>query len=790
MNISTFKTLFHLKISNLKHKKYLKIGLYSISGVILLLIIIFTGVCLGWFGYMPKLEELDNPQQNLASEVYSADGKILGTFYIENRNNTEYNEFPPYLVNALVAREDHRFYNHSGVDGWGLARVLFKTIILGKRNEGGGSTITQQLARSLFPRDTSEFGSNIFITAITKFKEWVIAIRLERKYSKEEIIALYLNSVAFSSEVYGIKAASRVYFNKTPDSLKMEEAALLVGVLKGITMYNPIRNPNRSFNRRNSVLKKMYEHQYISKAEFDSLKNIPLKLNYKPQTYKSGLATYMREYLRFIMNREEPDPGDYSSPKVYSTDSTLWTNDPLYGWCNKNRKPDGSKYNLYKDGLKIYTTIDSRMQQYAEEALTGHLANSLQPGFFKAKKWKENAPFANNLPKDFVKERLQWAMKKSDRYRSLKSSGYSEKEIMENFRQKTNVQVFTWKGVRDTFLSPWDSIRYSKFYLRAGFLAVDPATGQIKAYVGGPDIRYFKYDGVMMQKRQVGSTIKPFIYAAALGNGYNPCSKVLNAEVTFPLPNGTCYTPHNDDSTEYDNQMVTLRWGLAHSVNNVVANIFQQMMYTPVIDLLRKHGITSEIPEVPSICLGTPEFTMYELVGAYTVFPGKGIYSKPYFVTHIEDKYGKGISVFTGQQTEVMNQHTAYTMTQMLKGVVTSGTASRIRYMYGLYNDIGGKTGTTQNHSDGWFVGITPDLVAAAWVGGDEPSIHFDYMNQGQGAVMALPIYATFMKKVYADASISMNKGPFERPEGYTEPTDCEMGGRDYMERSDIKETF
>jgi penicillin-binding protein 1A len=723
---------------------------------------------------MPKLDELDNPLSNLASEVYSTDGKLMGTYYIQNRNTCEYQEFPDYLVNALVAREDHRFYNHSGIDAYGLGRVFFKTVLLRKRSEGGGSTITQQLARSLFPRDTAEFRTSKFNMAVTKFKEWIIAVRLERKYSKEEIITLYLNSVAFTSDVYGIKTAARVFFNKAPRELKLEEAALLVGILKGITLYNPKRNPERAFNRRNSVLRKMHEHQYLSQAWYDSLKNVPVNLNYKPQTYKTGLATYMREHLRYIMNREKPNPKDYKSKTNYHNDSAQWALNPLYGWCAKNPKPDGLPYNLYKDGLKIYTTIDSRMQQYAEDVLKNHLSETLQPGFFRAKKNQKKAPFANNLSEKFVEGRIALAMRQSERYRSMKLLGFSDSEIEKAFRQKTEMQIFTWKGFRDTVLSPWDSIRYSKFFLRASFLAVDPHNGHVKAYVGGPDIRYFKYDGVMRQRRQVGSTIKPLIYTLAIDQGMSPCSKVLNSPVTFQLYGGKAYTPQNDEATEFDNELVTIKWGLANSVNNVVAGLFQQLQSQPLIGLLRSLEVKSDIPDVPSICLGTPELTMAELVGAYTIFPGKGFYAQPIMVTRIEDKNGKVISEFTSSRKEIMSSKTAYTMTQMLKEVVTSGTARRIRGVYGLNYEIGGKTGTTQNQSDGWFVGITPDLVAAAWVGGDEPSIHFDYMSQGQGATMALPIYAMFLKKVYADNSIRINRGEFEIPEGYEGSMDCE----------------
>jgi penicillin-binding protein 1A len=740
---------------------------------VLFFLTVFISICCGWFGELPKLDDLDNPFPKVASEVYSADGKVLGSYYIENRNTSKYCEFPSFLVDALIAREDHRFYMHCGVDPKGLSRVLVKTVLFNNKAEGGGSTITQQLARSLFPRDTVEFKASKFNMMVQKFKEWIIAVQLERKYTKEEIITLYLNSVAFTNDVYGIKAAAKVFFNKPLNKLNIEEAALLIGILKGITMYNPNRNPNRAFNRRNSVLRKMYEHKYLTLAQYDSLKVIPLKLNYKPQTYKTGLATYAREYIRYIMNREMPERDKYKSEIAYRNDSAQWAENPLYGWCKKNLKADGSEYNLYKDGLKIYTTIDSRMQQYAEDALTEHLSKNLQPGFFKAKQNRPKAPFANNMSTTFIHERIRVAMHQSERYRNMKISGYSESEIERIFKQKTEMEVFTWNGFRDTTLSPWDSIRYSKFFLRASFLAVDPANGHIKAYVGGPDIRYFKYDGVMMQKRQVGSTIKPFIYSIAINNGMSPCDKILNSPVTFRLPGGKLYTPRNDEQTEFDNEFVPLKWGLAHSVNNVVAGLLQQQQCEPLISLLHDLGVKSDIPEVPSICLGTPELTMNELVGGYTVFPGKGTSSQPMLVTRIEDKDGKIITEFTEKRREIFNAQTAYKMTQMLKEVVTSGTGQRIINVYGLKNDIGGKTGTTQNHSDGWFVGVTPSLVAAAWVGGDEPSIHFDYMNQGQGAVMALPIYATFLKKVYDDASIEIHRGSFEKPVDFEFSMDC-----------------
>jgi penicillin-binding protein 1A len=775
----------------LQNKKYLKFFWILILAPMAFFCLLFLAVSFGWIGDMPNLKDIDNPQSNLASEVYSADGKILGTYFIENRNNTDYNELPQFLVNALIAREDQRFYAHSGIDVHGLLRVLFKTVLLGKKSEGGGSTISQQLAKSLFPRDTAFYQAGVMKMAVTKLKEWVIAIELERKYSKSEIITMYLNSVAFSNEVYGIKTASQVYFNKPPDSLKIEEAALLIGMLKGITLYNPRRNPERALNRRNSVLNKMFECGYLDKNRSDSIKRLPVRLNYHPQTSVFGLATYAREYIRQIMCHEKPLREKYASPNSYSDDSSKWEDDPLFGWCNKNFRADGSKYNLYKDGLKIYTTLDSRMQEYAEKSLTAHLSKTLQPGFFLAKKGKRKAPFANYLSDGFIQERLKVAMRQSDRYRSLKNNGYSEKEIMQNFKERTDMRIYTWKGFKDTLLSPWDSIRYSKYFLKSSFLAVDPHTGAIKAYVGGPDIRYFKYDGVMMQKRQVGSTIKPFIYTVALNQGYKPCDMVLNAPVYFPLPNGKIYSPQNDERSIYDDKMVPLSWGLAHSVNNVAAYLYQQTKYSPLYDLLRKLNIKSVIPDVPSICLGTPEFSIYEMVGAYTVFPGKGIYTQPQMVSHIEDKNGKLLTSFMTRKEEVLSEKTAYSMVRMLREVVTKGTAERIPNVYNLKYEIAGKTGTTQNQSDGWFIGFTPDLVAGVWVGGDEPSIHFDYMSQGQGASMALPIYALFMQKVYADKSLNFSQAPFEKPENYDAEMECNLDEKDMgSEEKHVEESY
>ena len=783
-----------------KQKKYLKIfWIIFLSPIILFLLIIFF-VSLGWIGgEMPSFEVLDNPTKNLASEVYSDDGKILGTFYLdENRNNVEYKDLSPYLVQALIAREDHRFKKHSGIDGMGLIRVIGKTIMLGNKNQGGGSTLTQQLAKNLFARDTTEYRFKFVkkvVLTLSKFREWVIAVKLERNYSKEELLSMYLNTVSFSSTAYGIKAASREFFNKSADSLKIEEAAMLVAMLKANTKFSPVRNPERAMLRRNDVLEKMYEHNYINEVQFDSLVKISIKLDYHSQGHDAGLATYMREYLRKTMSRPRPKRSDYSNYKNYVNDSLRWSEEPLYGWCNKNLKPDGSKYNLYKDGIKIRTTINSRMQDYAEQSLREHLSNTVQPAFFKKKKGSRRAPYAKNFTDEDVKKSLTIAMRQSDRYRKLRNLGFSDKEITANFKTPTEMHVFSWKGDIDTTLTPWDSLRYYKFYLRSSFMAVDPHTGYIKAYVGGPDYHYFQYDGVMDQKRQVGSTIKPFLYTLAMQEGYSPCDKVPNSPVTFKTPTeenpDSLWTPKNSGPTNYDEKMVTLQWGLAFSVNYISAYLINKFKPQPLAEIIKKAGVKSDVPAVPALCLGVSELSLYELIGAYTIFPNKGVYTQPILVARIEDKNGNLLTAVQPQKVEVISEHTAYLMLQMLKGVVRNGTASRIVSTYKLNNEIGGKTGTTQNQSDGWFMGITPDLIGGVWVGGDEPSIHFDDLGEGGGSAMALPIFGLFMQKVYADKKLNISQAPFEKPAGFNVNFNCSMKeSEEAAEKEYLKDLF
>lgn len=738
------------------------------------LIIILTA--LGWLGFMPTIEDLQNPSRDLASEVISEDGKILGTFYLnENRNPVEYKDLSPFLVQALIAREDHRFTKHSGIDGVALFRVAVRTVLMRNTGQGGGSTITQQLAKNLFPRDTTIYKLGIVrntVMALRKFKEWVIAVKLEKNYTKDEILTMYLNTVPFSGDAFGIKAASRAFFNKSPDSLKIEEAAVLIGLLQAPTKFNPVRNPERSQIRRNSVLQKMYEHNYITEQQYDSLVSIPVKVTYHSQGHNAGRATYFREKLRFIMTRPKPEKSRYGSYQSYYEDSIEWENNPLYGWCNKNKKPDGTPYNLYTDGLKIYSTINFRMQEYAEEAVSEHLKESLQPAFNKEKKGRKKAPFSNDLTEADIENIMRSAMRRTARYRSLKNEGYSESEINKIFKTKTEMTVFSWKGDIDTVMSPWDSIRYFKSMLRASFMAMDPHTGEIKAWVGGPDSKYFSYDGVKTQKRQVGSTVKPFLYTLAMQMGFKPCDKVWNVPVTF-RDNDTTWTPKNSGTTKYDGKLVTLKWGLANSINNISAYLIQQFNPELVVDIIKKMGVKSKIDAVPSIFLGTSDITLYEMVGAYSTFANKGVYTEPIMVNRIEDKNGNVISVFQPQKVEAISENTAYLMLNLMQGVINGGTGSRLRYKFNLMNELAGKTGTSQNHSDGWFMGISPDLVAGTWVGGEDRAIHFEYLGEGQAAATALPIYGLFMKKVYADKVINLNQGPFERPENFYIDMNC-----------------
>ncbi len=736
------------------------------------IVLFFTAMSLGLLGFMPSFEELENPKSNLASEVISADQEILGKYYIENRSNVHYSDLSPNLVNAIIATEDSRFHQHSGVDVKALFRVTYGIITGSKK--GGGSTLTQQLAKNLFPRKANR---TFFETVFIKMKEWVTAIKLERNYTKEEIIAMYFNTVDFGSNSFGIKSASKTFFNKKPSDLTIEESAMLVGMLKAPTWFSPVRNPERAIKRREVVLNQMRKRDYITDQQYDSLRVIPLDMTeYHMQDHVSGEATYFREYLRRIMNAKQPKKKNYFDHSLYVQDSLQWKNNPLYGWIEKNPKPDGSNYNLYKDGLKIYTTLNSRMQQYAEEAVAEHLGKDLQPAFFKHWKGNKNAPFdfPASIVRDEANKLLVSSMKRSDRYIRLKAAGASDDSIQKSFAVAIPMKIFTWNGERDTILSPWDSIRYCKFFLQAGLLSVEPQTGFIRAYVGGINYKHFQYDHAIMARRQVGSTFKPFVYTLAMQEGdFSPCTKVANIQYTVDLPDGTKWEPKN--SSDYkEGQLVTLKEALANSINWISAFLIKRYSPMAVISIARKMGVTSPIDAVPAIALGTPDLTLYEMTGAMNTFANKGVYTEPLFVTRIEDKNGNVLARFMPRQQEAMSEETAYLMIQLMKGVVESGTGVRLRYRYGLNNPIAGKTGTSQSHSDGWFMGLTPDLVTGIWVGGEDRSIRFRNISQGQGANMALPIWALYMKKIYADKKLNLYMGDFEAPLlPLTVETDC-----------------
>ncbi len=752
---------------------YLKkfwIGYLVAVGMVILL---FAAISLGLMGFMPSFEELENPKSNLASEVMSADHELLGKYYIENRSNIHYSDLSPNLINALLATEDIRFTRHSGIDFRAFVRVAFGLITGTKK--GGGSTITQQLAKNLFPRKANRSFVGV---VLIKLKEWVVAVKLERNYSKEEIIAMYFNTVDFGSQSFGIKSAAKTFFNKTPSELSTDEAALLVGILKAPSRFSPIKNPDRALERRNVVLKQMAKYKIITPTELEQLREKPIDMsNYLLQDHVAGLASYLREYLRMTMSAIKPEASRYSSRDKFAEDSTQWANNPLYGWLNKNVKADGTRYNLYKDGLKIHTTINSKMQRYAEQAIAEHLSQEIQPAFFKHWKGSRNAPFdfERTTAATEIAKIIEQSMRRSDRWRNLQRTGMSVDSIQLSFSKPLPMRVFSWSGERDTIMSPIDSIRYYKFYLRASLMSVEPQTGFVRAYVGGINYKHFQYDQVVMGRRQVGSTFKPFVYTLAMQEGeYQPCTKVPNVQQSFPLANGDKWEPKN--SSDYkENQMVTLKEALANSINWVSAFLIKRYPPEAVIKMTRKMGITAPIDPVPAICLGTPDLSLYEMTGAMAAYANKGVYIEPIFVSHIEDKNGNILFRFRSRSQEAMSEETAYLMLQLMKGVVESGTGVRLRYKYGLNNPIAGKTGTTQDQSDGWFMGITPDLVTGVWVGGEDRTVRFRTISLGQGANLALPIWALHMKKIYADTDISISKRDFEPPlQGLRVETNCE----------------
>lgn len=735
--------------------RFLWIGFWGILGAVTL---IFTLIVVGAIGYMPAIEDLENPIDKYASQVYSSDNKLIGTYSQskENRIYSGYDELSPFLVQALVATEDERFYRHSGIDFYAVARAVVKRGIFQQKSSGGGSTISQQLAKQLY----SPPAGSVVDRLLQKPIEWVIAVQLERYYTKEEILNLYLNKFDFLNNAVGIQTASNVYFGKKAKDLTIEEAATLVGMCKNPSQFNPVnpRKAEATRGRRNVVLEQMNKVGYISDEQLASLKQLPLTLNYNRVDHKDGLAPYMREYLRVIMMAKRPDPNNYAmwQAEMYSNDSLEWETNPLYGWCNKNKKSDGNPYNLYIDGLKIYTTIDSRMQIYAEQAMNEHLSKELQPMFTKEKKGRPYAPYSRDVIKQ-VDSLLFKAMRISDRYSNLKKLGWSESDIVKNFRQPAEMRVFSWGGEVDTIMTPMDSIRYHKSFLRSGFMAMDPNTGQVKAYVGGIDFRFFQYDMVNMGRRQVGSTIKPYLYTLAMEQGMTPCNQMLFEPQVLDAGGGRTWAPR-DGWGKMIGQMVSIQWGLQNSSNWVTAYLMKQTSPFAFVRMLHAFGITGKIDPVVSLALGSADVSIAEMAGAYTAFVNKGIRTRPLYVTRIEDSFGNTIVNLEPQVQEVFSELTSVKMLRMLRAVVDGGTGSRLRFKYGLKAPMGGKTGTTQNNSDGWFMGFTPKLVAATWVGGEDRSIHFDGTYLGQGASMALPVYALFMKKVYADTILGYSQ--------------------------------
>ena len=769
------------------NRKYL-IWFWSIFAIpFIIAIILFVLISRGKLGPMPSFTELENPEYNLAAEVYAEDGVLLGKISIENRTWTDYKDLSPYLVDALISTEDIRYYRHSGIDIRGLGRAVIRTILLGQ-NTGGGSTITQQLAKQLYPRDTANVSklTRQIRLGVSKFKEWQTAVKLERSYTKEEIIAMYLNKYDFLYQAIGIRSAARVYFNTTPDSLKIEEAAVLVGMLKNSSAYNPRKYPDRMLRRRNIVLSQMAKYGYLHPESADSLKLLPIELDFNIEDHNTGLATYFREYLRNIMRRPEPDRNRYERESSYEEALWEWNNNPLYGWCNKNRKPDGSNYDIYKDGLKIYTTINSRMQQYAEEAVAEHLSRDVQPGFVKRAKGFRNPPYSNDLSKKQVEDLIMRSVKDSERYIMMRARGVPEDSIMLAFNTEVPMKVFSWKGELDTIMTPYDSVRYYKYFVRSSFLVEDPHSGHIKAYVGGPDFRYFKWDAVTQQRKQVGSTIKPFLYTVAMQNGYTPCDEVENIPRSFDLPGDSVpWIPRSSGPKDYHGKMVTLKWGLAQSENYISAWVMQMFRPSAVVDLMKRMGVRSFIDPVPSIFLGTSDIKLEEMVGAYSTYANRGVYTRPLYVTRIEDQNGNVVSRFTQQIEEVLSEEQAYLMLDLLQGVVQIGSGNRLRREpYVLLNQLGGKTGTTQNNANGWFMGVAPNLVAGVWSGWEDQSIHFETLSEGQGAAMSLPVFGIFLKKLYNDPLFAdMQSDEFERPAGFSIELDCDKAKRESSRR-------
>lgn len=756
--------------------------------VALLFLMLFLAAA-GVFGRMPSFEELENPKSNLATEIYGDNGHVIGTFFVQNRSYVQYEELfskdstlhisldghsVPPVVAALIATEDERFRSHSGIDIPSLFRVGIKTIALRDHSQGGGSTITQQLAKNLFPRDTVRNRGKVARSmklVQSKFKEWITAIKLEHNYTKEEIAAMYLNTVAYGSNAYGIKSAASTFFGKAPNELNLQEAAMLVGVVNAPTRYSPVRNPESALNRRNLVINRLRKVGAISRSVCDSLTALPITLNYKPISHNEGEATYFREMLRNVMNAKRPTRRQFLTDWDYEQAVKEYDENPLYGWCLKNEKADGTPYNIYRDGLRIYTTINPTMQRYAEEAIQKQMESVIQPRMDR--QVKSTGVLFQDLEREEIDAIIKRAMKNSDRYREMKKAGITEKEIFASFDEKCQMRVFTFKGERDTVMSPRDSILHHKRIMRASIVAMDPRSGHVKAYVGGPNFRYFKYDMAKQGKRQIGSTVKPFIYTFAIDQlGLTPCTYAPNLPVSIETPAGI-WSPKEAGKVEYDGVQHPLYWGLANSRNNYSAWIMKQAKQPETVaDFLHNMGIKSYIYPAYALCLGAFESNVFELVSAYSTFVNEGVHIDPIFVTRIEDRQGNLISSFIPQSQDAINKHTAYTMLTMLERVITAGTGGRLAWQFGMENmDIGGKTGTSNENRDAWFMCVTPTLVAGSWVGGEDQSVHLT--SAGEGSVMALPIVGEFLKRSYDDPRLGLSRNAkFSRPEGW-ESYDC-----------------
>jgi penicillin-binding protein 1A len=734
-------------------KKIVKWFWILLAAPILLLLVLLLLV---WaFADIPSLEQLENPDTKLATQVIAEEGEILTTYHIENRTFASYDELAPSLVQAAVATEDKRFYKHSGVDFQSLGRVLFKTLLSRDSSQGGGSTITQQLAKTLYPR--GEHVGKVKMIWI-KLKEWITAIKLERNYTKEEIVDMYLNAIFFGSNSYGISSAASQFFGKKPAELLTQESAVLVGMVNKPTRYNPAINPDNALKRRNLVLERMREMKYLTKAECDSLQALPIVLHQRKGDRTTGVGPYFRDMLRRTMSAQKPKRSSYLTDEDFRVDSLLWADDPVYGWLNKNTKSDGTPYDLDRDGLRIYTTINYKMQRYAEEAVVEHLGKELQPAFRRELKYRRNPPFTIATPPKVIETTMQQARRWSDRTRMMKAAGFTDAQIEASFNEPVKMRLFTWEapGYRDTVLTPNDSIRYYKSFFRAAFMAIEPNTGHIRAYVGGPDYRYFKYDNVRQGKRQVGSTIKPFLYTQAMESGMTPCDPVLNAPVVIPVP--TKEETWSPQDPHADGEMKDLAWGLAQSSNSISAYLMKELGAPAMVSMMRKMGIGGFIDPVVSLCVGSADLSVYDMVTAYNTFPSGGTYTSPVFVTRIEDSDGNVLGQFSGKKREAVSKRATGAMLQMMRGVVDGGTGTRLRFRYGLKGEIAGKTGTTNDNSDGWFIGYTPKITAGVWVGAEDRYVHFESTSLGQGANMALPIWGLWMQKVLKDGTLGISE--------------------------------